>query len=129
MKIDPLITPKEADTFLYTKTDWFELEKKEKEYFILISTGYMYKNWSCDGFDEPFDDLKRCCAYYAYAAYKEELYPEISGSVIEKTEKLGSLQESTKWGYSKTNTSISYIDDIMSIFCVKNKTNSIIYRT
>jgi hypothetical protein len=122
---DPFITPKEADQFLYMSEDWLNQEKKMKEYHILTATGYMLNKWSCDEFDVAPDYIKRSCAFYALENMNGNLYSkEPKGNVIEITDKLGTMQNTTKWNSSTSANPVQYIDDIMLIYCTDKSRNA-----
>jgi hypothetical protein len=117
--MEPLITPKEADSYLIGADSWYNLEKKQKEYHILIATGYIQSKWTCEWLDLP-EDVKRCCAYYALADHLDLLYSkEPVGNVIEQRDKIGTMETVTKWNSSVQAGPTDYVDDIMGLFCNK----------
>jgi len=128
---DPFITTKEADGYLYMDDDWLSLSKKDKEYHIMIASGYILNNWSCDEYDTTPEYIKRSCAFYSLESFKGNLYSlDPRGSIIEITDKLGSMTSTTKWESSTTTNAVKYIDDIMRLYCVsKNNNGKILYRT
>lgn len=132
MTIVKLITPAESDTYNADSAEWLALTDDEKNVYIFNASLYMQTKWYCADVDweDPttlVDDQKRACAYYAEADRKGLLYAPVAepvavgGNVIEQSEAIGSLKETTKWSGGRYYTNpLSSIDSLMSVYCTSS---------
>ena len=130
--VKDIITAAEADAILTNETDWLAQTDAEKERHIGYASTYMQQKWVCvdiDWSDDTTisDDMKEACAYYALASFNDTLYPsteasaDTQGVVVEQTDKVGSLQSTTKWdaGGGQTTYPLQYPNALMCFECEK----------
>ncbi len=137
MAVINLITIAEADVFNALSSDWLALTDPEKSAYVFNASLYMQSYWSCadiewDDETTLTEDQKRACAYYAEANRLDLLFTpleqvEAHGRVVEETNKVGSLVETTKWSGYGSETSgdpLQSIDALMMLDCSRSGTGS-----
>ena len=133
MSVINLITVAEADAYNASSSVWLALTDSVKEAHIFNSSLYMQSYWTCTDIDwedttTMTDDTKRACAYYAEADRLGLLFDPLEalesqhGRLTEKTQKVGSLLETTKWssyGPLRTGNPLEMIDALMMGECTR----------
>lgn len=134
MTIVNLITIAEADDLNANYPEWLALTDPVKSNHIFRASLYMQTNWACVDVDwgdtaTISDSLKMACALYAEADRIGLLYnnmvldtEEARGRIIEYTERMGPMSETTKWaetGSVVSNNPLGYVNDIMSTECYR----------
>lgn len=132
MATTAIITVAEADVYLALHADWLALTSPIKEAHIFNASLYIHANWSCADVDWADsltidDDIKRACAFYAYADSVGALFAPIEEteehrSIIMEKKKLGSMEKTKQWAFSGKMTSgdpLENMDAMMALHCEK----------